>query len=332
MAEVEVDQRRLLKTLRWYDGFVIGLANPGFLLVGLAFSIACAGRGSRGDPLGRLWPASARSQAYVYAEPAAMFPDKPGGLSVYAREGWRKYFSLAGSDRGLRLLVRVVERARRLRRVHRPADLQGVLRADADPLIASLGIPVSPTSPGPRVMGLLCILACYLFNIRGMRPAVWFSYVVGALMLLPVAVIAIGPFLTGDFNNHAVRASTSSDGHARRSTASGPQVRRQFMLIMAWLYMIGWSTLRTRRQQRRSRRSSRTRRTTLARPGGQRPVERRARCSCCRSRSSEPSAYDAISRRPHRRRLPGRRDARDRRRRLRRRCSRSACAVACCSR
>ena len=25
-----------------------------------------------------------------------MFPDKPGGLSVYAREGWRKYFSLAG--------------------------------------------------------------------------------------------------------------------------------------------------------------------------------------------------------------------------------------------
>ena len=25
-----------------------------------------------------------------------MFPDKPGGLSVYAREGWRKHFSLAG--------------------------------------------------------------------------------------------------------------------------------------------------------------------------------------------------------------------------------------------
>ena len=31
MAEVAVDERRLLKTMRWYDGVVIGLANPGFL-------------------------------------------------------------------------------------------------------------------------------------------------------------------------------------------------------------------------------------------------------------------------------------------------------------
>ena len=96
MAEVAVDERRLLKTIRWWDGFVIGLANPGFLLdrpLGL-------------DPRARrpawrsiLWVVSAvigALQAYIYCEPAAMFPDKPGGLSVYAREGWRKYFSFAG--------------------------------------------------------------------------------------------------------------------------------------------------------------------------------------------------------------------------------------------
>ena len=35
MAEVAVDERRLLKTMRWWDGFVIGLANPGFLIIGL---------------------------------------------------------------------------------------------------------------------------------------------------------------------------------------------------------------------------------------------------------------------------------------------------------
>ena len=95
MAEVAVDERRLLKTMRWYDGFVIGLANPGFLLVGLAFSILALG----GKWAAILWIISAiigALQAYVYCEPAAMFPDKPGGLSVYAREGWRKHFSLAG--------------------------------------------------------------------------------------------------------------------------------------------------------------------------------------------------------------------------------------------
>ena len=95
MAEVAVDERRLLKTMRWWDGVVIGMANPGFLLVGLAFSILAMG----GIPATIVWIVSAvigALQAYVYAEPAAMFPDKPGGLSVYAREGWRKYFSLAG--------------------------------------------------------------------------------------------------------------------------------------------------------------------------------------------------------------------------------------------
>ncbi|HVG89710.1 MAG TPA: amino acid permease, partial [Gaiellales bacterium] len=95
MAEVAVDERRLLKTIRWYDGFVIGLANPGFQLVGLAFSVTALGA----KVAAIVWFISAcigALQAYIYAEPAAMFPDKPGGLSVYAREGWRKYFSLAG--------------------------------------------------------------------------------------------------------------------------------------------------------------------------------------------------------------------------------------------
>ena len=43
MAEVAVDERRLLKTIRWWDGFVIGLANPGFLLIGLWGSIIALG-------------------------------------------------------------------------------------------------------------------------------------------------------------------------------------------------------------------------------------------------------------------------------------------------
>ena len=34
-----VEERQLLKTLRWYDGFVICLANPGFLLGSLGWSV-----------------------------------------------------------------------------------------------------------------------------------------------------------------------------------------------------------------------------------------------------------------------------------------------------
>jgi len=43
VAEAVVEERQLLKTLRWYDGFVICLANPGFLLGSLGFSVVDLG-------------------------------------------------------------------------------------------------------------------------------------------------------------------------------------------------------------------------------------------------------------------------------------------------
>ena len=43
LAVAEVEERQLLKTLRWYDGFVIALANPGFLLASLGYSVGDLG-------------------------------------------------------------------------------------------------------------------------------------------------------------------------------------------------------------------------------------------------------------------------------------------------
>src|SRR4029079_6109919 len=185
MAELAVDQPHLLKTMRWWDGFVIGLANPGFLLVGLAGSVVT---------VGLKWPAIiwfspavvGALQAYVYAEPAAMFPDKSGGLSMYAKEGWRKHFSLAG-----------------------PIATFGYWFAWSSVLAIYGGIIGTlmiarfwPSSAGdvphvafvdvtwPRAIGAVCILACFTFNVRGMRPAVWFSYATGAMMIIPLAALA----------------------------------------------------------------------------------------------------------------------------------------------
>ena len=95
MAEAIIEERHLLKALRWWDGFVIALCNPGFLIASLGASM---------DVLGTwgavaLWGISAcvgMLQTWIYAESAAMFPDKPGGISLYAHEGWRGRFSLAG--------------------------------------------------------------------------------------------------------------------------------------------------------------------------------------------------------------------------------------------
>ena len=49
-------------------------------------------------------------QNNIYAELATMFPQKAGGIALYAHEAWRKYLSLRRPGGHLRLLVRVVER------------------------------------------------------------------------------------------------------------------------------------------------------------------------------------------------------------------------------
>ena len=42
-AGAVIEERELLKALRWYDGFVIALANPGFLIGSLGYSIGALG-------------------------------------------------------------------------------------------------------------------------------------------------------------------------------------------------------------------------------------------------------------------------------------------------
>ncbi|MGH3265971.1 MAG: hypothetical protein ACRDNS_28720, partial [Trebonia sp.] len=94
VAHAEIEERDLLKTMRWWDGFVVCLANPGFLIAALGGSVAALGTGGALV----LWTASVLLgffQNLVYAELALMFPTQSGGIALFAREAWRKYFTPA---------------------------------------------------------------------------------------------------------------------------------------------------------------------------------------------------------------------------------------------
>lgn len=237
MAEISVDDRRLLKTMRWWDGFVVGLACPGFLLAGLAGSVGTLGPAWAAA----IWFASAlvgTLQAYVYAEPAAMFPDKAGGLSMYAMEGWRRHFTLAGpiATFGYWFAWSSVL-----------AIYGGIIGAlfmtqftDSDPYERLFGIGPIDVRPD-RLIGLGCILACYLFNIRGMRPAVWFSYATGTMMVIPLLVLAIVPILNGDITSHSLSSSGFLSGTV--TFYGDPDTTfNQILLLITWFWVIGWST------------------------------------------------------------------------------------------
>jgi amino acid transporter len=218
VAEAVVEERQLLKAMRWYDGFVVALANPGFLIGSLGFSIGVLG----GWGAMFLWGVSmfiGVLSNWIYSESAAMFPDKPGGISLYANEGWRRYFTFIG-----------------------PVATFGYWFAWSS-VLALFGIIIGSLiqaewAPGetwtfntgavdaglPHVIAIVVIAVVWAINIFGIRPAVWMAYLTGALLMIPLFVFIVLTYLTGDW------ASSNMEWNIT-----------DWKTAVVWLYIMGWS-------------------------------------------------------------------------------------------
>jgi amino acid transporter len=221
MAHAEVEERQLLKAMTWWDGFVVALANPGFLIAALGASIGVLG--TTGAFV--LWTISVllgALQNNVYAEMATMFPQKAGGISLYAHEAWRKYLSFIG-----------------------PVATFGYWFAWSS-VLAINGFVIGTLAQAqwfsdttftqdvgnfqwnlPVWIGIGCIIAVWLFNIYGVRPAVWFGYVTGGLLCLPAFVLMFLPYVTGDWHSSNMTWSIGTGGG--------------LPLVLVWLYFMCWS-------------------------------------------------------------------------------------------
>ena len=173
MAHAEVEERQLLKAMTWWDGFVVALANPAFLIASLGGSIGALG--TTGACV--LWTISiclGALQNNIHAELAAMFPSKSGGIALYAHEAWRKYLTLIGplATFGYWIGWSVV------------LSINGLV---AGTLIQAEWFEDSTWTETvwtfdfslPIVIGMGLIILVWLFNVYGVRPAVWFGYVTG---------------------------------------------------------------------------------------------------------------------------------------------------------
>ncbi|CAN5296926.1 APC family permease [soil metagenome] len=248
MAEAVIEERQLLKKLRWWDGFVISLATPGFLLGSLGYSVGDIG--GWGSVL--LWGISAGLAFFImtlYSEMAAMFPDKPGGFPLYAHEGWRRYFTLIGPvvTFGYWLAWSVV---------------LAFLGVFAGQIITAAWFPGEPfgsaffgSSEGegyfstgnaaiglPHLIAIGLIVAVWLFNIRGIRIGVTFGYLAGALLMIPLFVFMVLPFLNGDFDSANLTwgalDGTAGAGDEAVSVSTWEIVR----LSLVWLWLMAWSS------------------------------------------------------------------------------------------
>jgi len=189
LATATVEEVQLLKTLRWWDGFIIALCNPGFLLGSLGFTLNAFSVGAAM----LLWATSAALgalQAFVYSEPATMFGHRSGGLPLYAHEGWRRYTTLVGplSAFGYWIGWSVV------------LSIFGKVIGD---LAVAQWWPHSSLSIGflgntltlSSFIAIGCIIFVWAFNIIGRRAAVWFTYVCAVLLMVPLVLFVIVPLI-----------------------------------------------------------------------------------------------------------------------------------------
>jgi amino acid transporter len=222
MATAHVEERQLLKAMSWWDGFVVALANPGFLIAALGASIGTLGT------LGAfvLWTVSVclgALQNNIYAELATMFPEKPGGIALFAHEAWRKYLTLVGPLATFGYWF-AWSSVLAINGLIVGTLIQAEWFSDTTWSTSGAGFDMNL----PILLGCIAILAVWITNIFGVRPAVWLSYVTGGLLIVPAVVLMLLPYVTGDWSSDNMDWALDGNGG--------------LALALTWLYFMGWSS------------------------------------------------------------------------------------------
>ena len=213
--------------LTWFEGFVFSLTMPAALIATLGYSIASLGTWHATI----LWGVSmliALLANRAYAELAAMFPEKPGGISLYATEGWRSRFSLAGPvatfgywfawSSSLAVYAGIV------------GSLAQAQWFPAETWVRHVG-PVDVTFPRLVAAGVLMLV--WAANMLGLRPTIWLAYVTSAMLLVPLVAFMILPFATGEWTTASFTGALDDPG----------QPWGGWKLALVWLYVMCWTSL-----------------------------------------------------------------------------------------
>jgi amino acid transporter len=151
-----------------------------------------------------------------------MFGHRSGGIALYAHEGWRKYTTFVGplSSFGywigwsvvLSIFGKVI------------GDLAvGQWWPNSGLSIGFLGNTLTLSS----FIAIGCIIFVWSFNIFGMRPAVWLTYLCAALLMVPLVLFVIVPYFTGHWHGHNVDATFTGPW-------AGIKLALVYMFILAW--------------------------------------------------------------------------------------------------
>lgn len=218
--------RQLRKALRWQDGVAVALVPTAAAFAGLGPSIVVLGAWAAA----LLWAVCVVwgvAQTRLYAEMASMFPEKSGGFSLYANEGWRKYSTLVGPIAtfgywiGWSVALAVFGLV-----------IGDVIQAQWFPHETWSFYDGAVHVGLPHLIAAALIILVWVLNVFGIRVLRASAWTFGVIFLIPVAIFLFAPFLTGKW-------------HASNLAWSLPHGTMGLKVALSWMFIMGWTTTGT---------------------------------------------------------------------------------------
>lgn len=214
-------EHHMHRSLSWREGFAFALIVPIGLFLTLGYTVGAIGA----------WPAIAiwffaslvaLLQNRLFAEMAAMFPNRSGGISVYAYEGWKRHFAPLGAIAAfgywmgwsLTLSITGVALGTLVQETYFP---------DSTAYFSVLGHELGL----PHLIAIAAIAAAWALNYFGVKIAAKSAIIVGVLMIAGLTILIVGTFV-----------STKADFDASRLTAHSGL---NWTTIVVWYYVTIWT-------------------------------------------------------------------------------------------
>jgi amino acid transporter len=208
------------KTLRWQDGFMLALPIANGLFISVGYAIGAIGA-VPAVAICVLLSVVALCQNKLFAEMAAMFADKAGGVAMFAAEGWKRYFTPVapiaafGYWCGWALVLSLVGLT-----IGQLVQTQWF--PDTTFTLFDLG---GVNFDLAHCISAFTVVACTALNVLGIRIALRFNQVIGIAFVVVLLALAIGPFAAGQW--HADNLTTPVDG--------------SWTTIVVWIYVSAWA-------------------------------------------------------------------------------------------
>lgn len=217
----------LTKQLRWYDPFSMIFAAGVAVFITLGYTMAQLGTWGAVLVAG-IVAIIALLQNVLWAEMAAMFPNKVGGITLFANEAWKRRFPPLGAVStfgywcGWSLVL-------------------GVFGIGLGSLVQAQWFPTAtwgwhtPWGVGlglPQIIAIAAVLLAWVTNIVGVRVAAWVSWALAAAFGVVCAIFLIVPFAKGLWHPSNISWHISPTW---RYGTTGIQA------VLIWLYVVGWS-------------------------------------------------------------------------------------------